>query len=357
MFVEGLGVADLSAVIHSLPKIELHRHLEGSVRLETLAEVANVYQLDVPACEVEALRPYVQVMPDSPHTSEHFLAKFAVLRQFYCAPEVIQRVTREAIEDAAADNIRYLELRFTPKALARANGFAYREVVRWVAEAAQAAQKVLPIRVRLIVSMNRHEGLEVGEPCVRAALEYRDLGIAAIDLCGQEEGYPASAFYDLFQEARQAGMELLLHAGEWAAAPNVRYAIETMRVPRVGHGVRILEDPAIFDLARAASTIFEVCPTSNLHSGVVRSMAEHPLNTMRAAGLRLTLNTDDPAVSGITLSDEMLNAMQHFGLTLDDLRQMMITAAHGALLPQEERLALANEIDLAYRAATKQSNV
>lgn len=338
---------ELRALLSSIPKIELHRHLEGALRLSTLVEIARQHKLDVPGYTADDLRPHVQIMPDSPATVEHFLSKFAVLRKFYCAPQVIYRVAYEAVEDAALDNIRYMELRFTPKTLTRAANFALSDVVEWVCEAVADAQRKFDIKVRLIVSMNRHEGPIEAERVVRVALQYRERGIVALDLAGQEEGFPANPFAGMFREAKQAGMHITLHAGEWAGPSNIRFAVEQIGATRIGHGVRIVEDDRIVQIAREYSTVFEVCPTSNLHSGVIREMNDHPLREMDHLSLRTTLNTDDPGISAITLTDELYLAVQTLGLPLEYIKHSTLTAAQGAFLPDAERKALVEYFDKA----------
>ncbi len=331
---------DLRQYLAELPKIELHRHLEGSVRLSTMVEIAAQYDLDVPTRDAEILRSYVQITPNSPTDSAHFLAKFTILRQFFIAPEVIQRLAREAVEDAAADNIKYMELRFTPKALAKIKGFSFNQVVDWVCAGVDEAQQTRDIRVRLIVSMNRHETVHEGMQALRAALDHRDAGVVAIDLAGQESGNPANPFFDLFTQAEQEGLGITVHAGEWAGPRNVRDAIEIMNAQRIGHGVRVIEDSSIVQLARERGTVFEVCPTSNIQSGVFRTPEHHPLRDMTQLGLKTTINTDDPAISAINLTDELTLATTRLGLTLDDVKRSIINAAQGAFLSPDDRAAL-----------------
>ncbi len=331
---------DLRQLLADLPKVDIHRHLEGSIRLNTLVEVAQQYALDLPARDAEGLRKYVQITPDSPSDSAHFLSKFAILRKFFCSPEVIQRIAREAVEDAAADNIKYMELRFTPKALAKQKDFSFADVVRWVCDGIRDGQAGRDIRVRLIVSMNRHESVAEGERAARVALDLRHKGIVGIDLAGQESGYPADPFFRLFAEAKQAGFGITVHAGEWSGPRNIRDAITIMGADRIGHGVRIVEDSKVAQIARDAGTAFEVCPTSNLHSGVVPTERFHPLRDMSDLGLKVTINTDDPAISNITLTDELLLATGPLGMTLDSVKQAIIQAAGSAFLPPAERTDL-----------------
>ncbi len=329
-----------------MPKIELHRHLEGSLRLTTLVDLARQHKIGVPKT-VEGLRPLVQVTPESPYTFEHFLSKFATLRKFFLTPEIIQRVAREAVEDAAEDGVRYMELRFTPKALASAGGFAFSDVIRWVCEAVAEAQADRGIMVRLIVSINRHESAAIAERAIQAAYDYRDHGVVGVDMAGLEAGYDYAPFCGLFREAHMAGLGITVHAGEWGGSENVRYAIETLHADRIGHGVRVVEAPDIAALARDRGITFEVCVTSNIHSGVSPSLWRHPLRRMMALGLHTTLNTDDPLLSNIQLSDELLAAVRGCGVSIADVRQMTLNAAHAAFLPPAQRAELVAEVGLA----------
>ena len=177
----------------SLPKVDLHRHLEGSLRLRTLLEVSRSLGLGLPVT-TSRLRELVQVGDDEHFTFENFLSKFKTLRQFYRSPEIIARVTREAIADAAADGVRYLELRFTPSALCQAAGFQMEEVVDWVIESTREAESSLGIMVRLIISANRHEGPLLAEQMAQIAVDRIDKGIVGFDLAGNEAHYSALPF-------------------------------------------------------------------------------------------------------------------------------------------------------------------
>jgi len=335
-----LTTSTLHRYFAALPKIDLHRHLEGSVRLETLIHVADQYALDLPVRTVEALRPHVQVMSDDENDAVHFLKKFAMLRRFFCAPEVIRRVAREAVIDAARDNVSYLELRFTPHALSRLMNYGYTDVVGWVSEGVRQAQAECSIDVGLIVAVNRHESLLDAELQLQAALDHQNDGVVAFDLCGQESGYPAEPFFDIFQRARRAGLGITIHAGEWWGPVNVRAAIQDLGAERIGHGVRIIEDNDVVQLALTSGTTFEVCPTSNVQSGVVYTFEHHPILDMNYLGLRTTLNTDDPSISGITLTDELTIAVEQLGMSIADIQRAMRRSAEAAFLPPDKRQLL-----------------
>jgi adenosine deaminase len=323
----------------SLPKVELHRHLEGSLRLTTMLDIARQHGVTVPASMFN-LSGLVQVQDKDPMTFTNFLEKFKTLRLFYKSPDVIYRVTREAVEDAAKDNVRYMELRFTPVALSRAEGFPLHDVMDWVVGAAQEAAEKQNIKVRLIASVNRHESHEIAEQVAWLAAEHMTDGMVGMDLAGNEAEFKSEPFYDLFREAKQAGLHITIHAGEWGPAENIREALTQLGAERIGHGVRVMEDESILELARERGVAFEVCVTSNYQSGVVKALPEHPLPRMLEAGLNVTVNTDDPSVSRITLSREYQCVCEDLNLSVDTLKQTVIKAAQASFLKAEEKAEL-----------------
>jgi adenosine deaminase len=336
------------AFYQALPKVELHRHLEGSLRVSTMTEVAKAHGLEI--VSTGQLRPLVQVHENEPYTFKNFLSKFATLRLFFRTPEVIARVAREAVADAAADNIRYFELRFTPVALSIAQGFDMGEVMDWVAENVQAASQEFGVTTRLIASVNRHESVDIAEKVTRLAADRMHKGFVGIDLAGNEAEFPGEPFAGVFREAKQAGLHSTVHAGEWGGAFNVAEAIVTFGAERIGHGVRVLEDPSIVELAANKRTVFEVCVTSNHQTGVVSSLKEHPINRMLDSGLNVTLNTDDPSISRITLGHEYQLGCEEFGMTLAGLKERVLAAAQAAFLPPLERQELVRSLSQEFPA-------
>lgn len=330
------------AKVKSLPKIELHRHWEASMRLETLIDIAKQHGIEMPEYDVETLRPFVQVMPDEPHSMQHFLNKFAMLRQFYRSIAVIERLTREIVEDAAHDNVKYMELRFTPKALVNISGCSVDEVVRAVCDTTMKAALDNDITVRLIASMNRHEEVKFGEKVLRAAVEHKHNGIVGIDLAGNEE-LPADPFRSIFREAKEEGLGVTIHAGEWNGANSVWDALGNLGADRIGHGVRVLEDPLITAIVIEREMVLEVCPSSNVLSGIFPSLDEHPLQRMIHMNLQVTINTDDPVICNINLSDEIYYTMKHMDLSFDDVKRCIIRSARSAFLPAEERAQLVKQ--------------
>ena len=327
----------------ALPKVELHRHLEGSLRLDTMVDIAQQHGITIPA-DVLRLSTMVQVQDQDKFTFLNFLSKFNTLRLFYRSPDVIHRITREAIEDASKDNVKYMELRFTPVALSRAERFPLHDVIDWVITSAQEASTKFGVIVRLIASVNRHESTELAEQVAWLAIEHLDDGMVALDLAGNEAEFPTYPFYGIFKEARQAGLHVTIHAGEWGPAPHVKEAIEELGTDRIGHGVRVLEDKDITALSKERGTAFEVCITSNYQSGVVVSLDKHPLMDMLEAGLNVTINTDDPSISRITLSHEYYNACEDLQMPQSTLKERIVAAARAGFLAESEKEKLVEQL-------------
>ncbi len=313
--------------------------MEGSLRLSTLADIAQAHKIELPGYDVESLRPHVQITADPP-SPQSFLAKFKILRRFYLSPETIYRLAFEAVADAAADNVRYLELRFSPQALAGVMGFAFSEVTDWVIEAAGKAAAEFGIQVGLIITIVRHDPLKTARKAAEAAFERHDNGIVGLDLAGDEVHYPMTPFRELFVEARRLGMGITIHAGEWSGADTVEEAIVELGATRLGHGVRAVENSRTIRLIRERSITLEICLTSNIQTGVVHDITHHPLTDVLDLDILATLNTDDPRVSHSALTDEYQVAVQKLNLGYAELRQLTLNAAAAAFLPEQRRRQL-----------------
>ncbi len=323
------------AFYQQFPKVDLHRHLEGSLRIETLLELAESH--GIKTSSKTDFYSLVQVQENDPLTFSNFLSKFQPLRLFYRSPEVISRIAYEAIEDAAKDNVRYMELRFTPVALGRVEGFPLDEVMDWVAESTRRASKDFNIQTRLIASVNRHESPKLAEQVAQLTADRISKGFVGLDLAGNEAEFSAQPFAPIFKEAKENGLAITIHAGEWGGAENVREAIEELNADRIGHGVRVLENADVMALAQERRTPFEVCITSNYQTGAVSALLSHPLTRMMMADLIVTINTDDPSISKINLSNEYMIACDDLSLPHETLMETILTAANAAFLPPVER--------------------
>jgi adenosine deaminase len=326
-----------------LPKVELHRHLEGSLRLKTMQEIARTHGITLPI-STGPLSNLVQVQSGQPCTSQNFLEKFTTLRRLYRSPGIIQRITREAVEDAAKDNIRYLELRFSPVALSFNEDFPLGEVMDWVCSSAYLAASDFGILVRLIASVNRHESLRLAEQVAGEAVDRKGAGIVGLDLAGNETEFSALPFAGVFTEAHRSGLGLTVHAGEWGGASNVVEALEKLQADRIGHGVRVMEDPRVMALVLEHGTALEVCITSNLQTGVVASLGQHPFQNMLKAGLNVIPGTDNPSISQITLTQEYQRICIDLGMESGLLNERILAAAQAGFLPEAERDKLERQL-------------
>jgi adenosine deaminase len=318
------------------PLIDLHRHLEACVRPETLIEVGSQYGLSLPAWTVDELRPYVQVT--SPVVDLlAFFTKFELMQYCMLNYEVIRRMTFESIEDAHCEGIRYLELRFSPVFMAEKHNLDLKGVVTAVCDGYEEALQTLPIRAKLIGIMSRTYGPDSCWRELKAVIEGRDRGVVAVDVAGDESGYPAELFVEHFHYAREAGMRITVHAGETTSADQVKQAITNLGAERLGHAVRAVDDPAVMDLIAERSIGIESCLTSNIQTSVVPSYAQHPLPVYLRRGLLVTLNTDAPVISGVDLASEFRVAQNEIGLSDTELAQLKENAFRVSFLSEDER--------------------
>jgi len=321
------------------PLVELHRHLDGNVRVETVLDLCRRHGLELPAWTVEELRPHVQILEREP-SLVHFIAKFELLRRAMVDYDAVRRIVRENLEDAAREGIDYIELRFSPYFMGETHGLDTFGVVDAVCDALEEGRGTVPVKAKLIGIIARNYGPEIGRIELAAAIRGRERGVVALDLAGDEAGYPGELFVRHFQEAREAGLHTIAHAGEAAGAASVRQAVLGLGAERIGHGIRAIEDPAVLDLLAERRIPLEVCPTSNLHTSTVRDYRSHPLPALLRRGIRCTLSTDDPSISGLDLAHEYRVASEELRLSAAEIRRMQETAVEAAFLTPEERAEL-----------------
>lgn len=310
-----------------MKRIDLHRHLEGCLRVETICELGRQFSVALPAMDPEGLRPHVSVAGTCRGLLE-FLEKFQPGASVLADLAACRRVARECIEDAAAEHLDYLELRFSPAYMGSAWKLDLSGVVASVVDGIAEASVETGLPVALIGTITRTYGPERAWAELQAFLEHKS-SLCAIDLAGDEAGFPPSLFTAHFDRAREEGFPVCVHAGEAAGPDSIRVAIERLGAVRIGHGTRALEDPTLIDLMLARNTGIECCLTSNLQTGAIASLREHPLRTFLKLGLRATINTDDPAISRIDLAHEALVAAATAGLTRE---QIECAASHSESL-------------------------
>ena len=306
--------------------IDLHRHLEGSLRVATILELARrdghpLATAADPEDLLVARQPLDGLVP--------FLAKVDAAPSAFTRLDDWARAARECVQDAAIDGLDYLEMRFSPWFIRQETGLPAEAVIEAVAEGARSASTETGMPVALIGILLRDLGPERGEDQVSTILSRRDV-FCAVDLAGNEAGFPAADFAPAFARARDAGLHVTVHAGEAAGPRSGWDAVRHLGAERIGHGVRSVEDPALLEHLAAHGITLEVALTSNLHTSVVASYRDHPVPRLLAAGVPVALATDDPRTSAITLSEEYAIAAAEAGLSDDELALIAGYARKGA---------------------------
>ena len=327
----------------SLPLCELHRHLDGSIRLETILELADQHGIALPANDVSGLAPYVHVDESAPGLMA-FLDRFEHMTAVLVDPDACRRVAYENVEDAKREGIDYIELRYSPWFMAETHGMNAAEVMEACADGIRAAERDTGVRVNIIGILSRTYGVETCMKELDAILAHRD-HIVGIDLAGDEERFPAHLFKQHFKRVRDAGLHVTIHAGEADGPQSVWSSIKDLGAERIGHGFRAIEDPALVEYLAEQGIGLESCPTSNLHISAVANYSEHPIKRLADHGVKFCLNTDDPGISAIDIAHEYEVAAPAVGLTAEQIRQSQIDALDMAFLSSDEKNGLRNGLN------------
>jgi adenosine deaminase len=321
-----------------LPLTDIHRHLDGNIRAQTILDLGREFNLTLPATTLELLRPHVQVTQTEPDLVS-FLNKLDWGVKVLGSLEACRRIAQENVEDAARAGIHYAELRFSPGYMAMTHNLPVAGVVEAVIDGVRAGCQQHNIDVRLIGIMSRTFGEEACLRELEGLLAHRD-GITALDLAGDELGFPGSQFLSHFNRARDAGFRITVHAGEAAGPESIWQAIRELGAERIGHGVKAVDDPALMDFLAAHKIGVESCLTSNIQTSTVASLAQHPLAKFLDHGILATINTDDPAVQGIELPYEYEVAAPQAGLSLAQIRTAQENGLKIAFLTDAEKDAV-----------------
>ena len=324
-------------LLRALPKAELHCHLDGSVRPETMLELAREYGQSMPVDDPDALREHM-VVKDA-HNLEEYLERFAITLSVMQRGEALERIAYELAADAARDGVRYLEVRYAPVLNIR-EGLSLDEAVEAAARGLARAQREHDVVARIIVCGLRHLEPEVSLRLAKLAVAHRERGVVGFDLAGGERGHPASAHAEAFAYARQHDLAVTVHAGEGDGAESVRQAVHLCGAHRLGHATRLIEDESLTSYVNDRRIALEVCLTSNVQTHATESFDAHPVRQYYDRGMNVVLNTDNRLMSGTTLTDEYLLAAQHLGFTFDELSRIAVNGFASAFIPWAERVVL-----------------
>lgn len=331
-----------SALLTKLPKAELHCHLDGSVRPETMLDLARDQRVLMPEDDAEALRDYMRV--DDARNLEDYLARFGHTLAVMQTAEAMERIAYELAEDCAKEGVRYLETRYAP-VLNVEGGLTLAQAVEAPLRGLARAEREYGIIARVIVCGIRNMSPDVSLQLARLAVDYKDRGVVGFDLAGGELGNPASRHKAAFDHAFEHGLPCTCHAGEGDGASSVADAIHNCHAHRIGHGTRLIEDAALMAEARAKGIAIECCLTSNVQTHAVASIDLHPLRKYVEAGLKVSLNTDNRLMSGTNLVTEYGLAAKHLDFSFDELCHLARGGFENAFLPEVERVAMLQRVD------------
>jgi adenosine deaminase len=314
-----------------VPKVELHVHLEGAIPHEALFALIQKYGGDSSVSDVSALARRFEYK-GFPQFIEAWSWKNQFLREY----EDFTHIAELTARDMAEQGIRYAEVFFSPSLFVR-HGLAVQEVARAVRA---GLLRVPEIEIALVADLVRDYGAESEMVTLEQLKEVKGHGIVGIGIGGSEHEYPPAPFKELYAKARAAGFHVNAHAGEAAGAQSIWDAVRELRVERIGHGTRAWEDPELVEYLIAHRIPVEMCPISNVRTGVVRSLREHPIRRYFRAGMVVTVNTDDPKMFQTRLAGEYRLLEQECGFSRSDIRELILSAIRAAWLPEDRKTSL-----------------
>lgn len=305
-----------------LPKIELHCHLDGSLRPETIIDIAKKENIQLPSYDVNEIRNAV-IAPLDCKSLDEYLKRFSIPNLVMQSKENLKRITFELFEDAAKENVKYMEVRFAPL-LHKAKGLELEEIIESVLEGIKAAEEKYEIKGNLILGSMKNMGVDAVFDIVEKGKKYLNKGVVAIDLCGSElEGF-SKDFIEPIKLAKEYGYKITIHAGEAGVGKNVLEAIELLKADRIGHGVYIRDCKEAYDMVKNKGVILEMCPTSNVQTKAVNSYEEHPLGDYFRDGIKVCINTDNRTVSDTNMNKECNISFNKFKINEEDYKKIYL---------------------------------
>ncbi len=330
-------ITRLRELLRRLPKAELHCHLDGSLRPDTMLDLAREKGIAMPASDEDSLREYMKVT--DARNLEEYLERFAVTLSVMQSESALERVAYELAEDAAADGVRYIEVRYAPVLNVR-EGLSLEQAVEAPLRGLARAERDFGVVGRLIITAIRNMSPAVSQELAELAVAYRHQGVVGFDLAGGEFGHPARAHVRAFEYARNHDLACTCHAGEGDGAESVRQAVHVCGAHRLGHATRLIEDSSLTDYCNDRRITLEICLTSNVQTRVAPSYSLHPFREYFDRGLNVVLNTDNRLMSGVTLTDEYVHASQALAFSFDELARVALNGFESCFLPYEERMRL-----------------
>ena len=340
-------------IIKSIPKVELHYHLDGGLRPETIIDLAGKQGLDLPEKDPEKLARWFHRGADRKSLAL-YLEGFGITVGVLQTEEALERVAREALEDMAAEGIVYAEIRFAP-ILHKENGLSLEEIVAAVLKGLDDGSEKTGVRYGVILCAMRNQDPGVSLEIAELAVSFRGRGVVGFDIAGDEFGHPPKKHLDAFQYIRNKNFSITIHAGEAFGVESIWQAIQICGAHRIGHATRLLEDMVVHGnriekmgslshFVRDKRVPLEMCLSSNIQTGAAKSLDEHPFIIYYRNHFRVFLCTDNTLMSNTTLTKEITLAVEYYNLELSDLEKMTLNAMKSAFIGYEERLKLIYDV-------------
>ena len=321
-----------------LPKADLHVHLDGSLRLETILEIAESQAIELPSNTSQGLRKAMHC-GDNTGSLVEYLKAFDITLRVMQIEASLHRIAYELAEDAAKENIRYMEVRYAPMLHTR-SGLRPIAVVEAVLAGLWDAQKDFGIQSNVILCGIRNISPESSLEMAQLAVAYKNRGVVGFDLAGAEYDHPARHHLKAFNLVRDNNISVTIHAGEAYGPPSIHQAIHVCGAHRIGHGCRLREDGDLLHYVNDHRIALECCPSSNVQTGAVEDLATHPLKLYHDLGLRVTINTDNRLITDTTVSKELWLCHTKMGLALEDIKRMIVSGFKAAFLPFHQKQTL-----------------
>lgn len=324
----------------NVPKIELHCHIDGSIRPETILELAQKDGIEVPTTDIDEFRNFAKA-PKNCSSLKEYLKRFDLPIAVMQSKKNIFRVVSEVLEDASSENVKYIELRFAPLYHMQ-KGLSFDEVIESVLEAMTFAKEKFDIESNLILSCLRHEPVEKSIEVVEKGKKFLGKGVVAVDLAGNEHDFPPELHKEAFDLAKKYGYNITIHAGETGIAKNIQKSVELLHATRIGHGVFAYKDQEVYDMLKAKNIYLEMCPTSNVQTKAVESYESHPIKNYFEDNILVTLSTDNRTVSDVTMTFECEMLGSKLNMTENQLIDIYNYSVDACFASEEVKAKLRN---------------
>ncbi|MGL4571334.1 MAG: adenosine deaminase [Clostridium sp.] len=324
------------------PKVELHCHLDGSLRIGTVLELIEDENIKLDDKSYEKIKSEL-IVPDDCESLNDYLKRFDIPNMVMQKKNNIKRIAYELIEDVSMENVKYIEVRFAPL-LHMEDGLTIKETIESVLEGLKQGEKDFNVKSNVILSLLRHMSVESAYEVIEESKEFVGQGVVAVDLAGGEEKGFVHRYEDAFKLARDYGYRVTIHAGETGFSENVSDAINILKAERIGHGVAILKDDKVYELVKEKNVTLEMCPKSNVQTKAVKDYLNHPIKKFLDKGLLVNLSTDNRTVSNVTLTEECNNINEAHTLTESDIKKIYLNSIKGAFCDDKTKDWLRNQL-------------